>query len=161
MPRRTLRRLTHDEASPHNEVEHRKREEFNQEIERKLGNSFTLEGIQTNRRKKPDSTHQSDPVSVMDFDPDTFVPYESEEEPLRFLPEADIRDAAGKQLNQQSVSDLLINAEVLLPQGESTQMAKVVRRALDENGNTIGTFDSNPVLNTLVYDVEFPDGSVK
>ena len=161
VPRRTLRRLTHDEASPHNEVERRKREDFNQQIERKLGNSFTLEGIRTNRREKSDNNDRSDPVSVMDFDPDTFVPYESEEEPLQFLPEADIRDAAGEQLNQQSVSDLLINAKVLLPQGESTQMAKVVRRALDDNGDTIGTFDKNPILNTLVYDVEFPDGSVR
>ena len=39
-------------------------------------------------------------------------------------------------------------------------MAKVVRRTIDNNGNIIGTFDTKQLLNSLVYDVEFPDGDV-
>ena len=77
------------------------------------------------------------------------------------MPEADMTDASGKPINQQSMTDLLINAEVLLPQGESEQLAKVIRRAVDDDGKIIGTFNSNPVLNTLMYEVEFPDGVVK
>ena len=40
-------------------------------------------------------------------------------------------------------------------------MANVIYRTIDINENIIGTFDENPVLNSLVYDVEFPDGAVK
>ena len=32
-------------------------------------------------------------------------------------------------------------------------MAKVILRTIDSNGNIIGTFDENAVLNSLVYDV--------
>ena len=34
-------------------------------------------------------------------------------------------------------------------------MNNVILRTIDSNGNTIGTFDENPVLNLLVHDVEF------
>ena len=40
-------------------------------------------------------------------------------------------------------------------------MAKVLMNSVDENGEVIGTHTENPLLNTLVYDVEFPDGDVK
>ena len=34
-------------------------------------------------------------------------------------------------------------------------------RTIDSAGNTVGTYHDNPMINTLVYDVEFPDGEVK
>ena len=40
-------------------------------------------------------------------------------------------------------------------------MATVLRCSIDADGNIIGTFDTNPNLNTLIYDVKFPDGAVK
>ena len=40
-------------------------------------------------------------------------------------------------------------------------MAKVLRRSIDSKGLIIGEFAENPILNSLVYDVEFPDGVVK
>ena len=40
-------------------------------------------------------------------------------------------------------------------------MAKVWRCSIDADGNISGTFDENPNLNTLIYDVHFPDGAVK
>ena len=39
--------------------------------------------------------------------------------------------------------------------------AKVVGRTKDENGNIIATYDHDPMLNSMVYDVEFPDGEIK
>ena len=57
--------------------------------------------------------------------------------------------------------DRLIHAELTLPHGESHQCDKVLSRARDENGNLIGTYDDNSLLNTMVYGVEFPDGAVK
>ena len=54
-------------------------------------------------------------------------PYEDDvESPLAFL-EADIVDAAGKPFMAHSLTDTLINAEVLLPREDSQAIAKVVR----------------------------------
>ena len=39
------------------------------------------------------------------------------------------------------------------------QVAKVARRILDEDGKLVGTYYDNHKLNTLMYDVEFPDGA--
>ena len=39
--------------------------------------------------------------------------------------------------------------------------AKVLRRSRNEDGEIVGTHNENPLMNTLVYDVEFPDGEVR
>jgi len=69
--------------------------------------------------------------------------------PLAFL-EADITDAAGKPFMAHSLTDTLINAEVLLPHEDSQAIAKVVRRMVDSEGRLIGEHNDNPLLNTLV-----------
>ena len=38
---------------------------------------------------------------------------------------------------------------------------KVIRRTIGPNGKVTGTYDNNPFLNSIIYDVEFPDGQVK
>ena len=38
--------------------------------------------------------------------------------------------------------------------------AKVVSWVKDKNGKLKGTYNKNPILNTRVYDVMFPDGAV-
>ena len=40
-------------------------------------------------------------------------------------------------------------------------MSKVICRSNNSNGNIVGTFDKNLVLNSLVCGVEFLDGAVK
>jgi hypothetical protein len=47
-------------------------------------------------------------------------------------------DAAGKPFAQHSLVDTLINAEVLLPNDDSTALARVVKRVVDGNGKLIG-----------------------
>jgi hypothetical protein len=164
VPRATLRRLTRDESSPFNEPEARKRAEFDAAIREKLGDSMMLgpaEHTTGNLVHQTEEFDFEDPTSVLEFNPDEFIPYEDEVEAPAVMPHADLTDSSGKPINQQSMTDLLINAEVLLPQGESEQLAKVLRRSVDEEGKLIGTFNDNPILNTLVYEVEFPDGTVK
>lgn len=41
------------------------------------------------------------------------------------------------------------------------QEAKVLGRAKGDDGRVVGTHHENPFLNSIVYDVEFPDGAVK
>jgi len=149
VPRRSIRRLKPEELSVTNEAEARKRAQFDAAITARWGDSFTMHPIPKN-----------DPEDPQDAD-DFYVPYEDDVELSAPMPEADVVDVAGKPVNQQSMTDLLINAEVMLPHGEGLQMAKVIRRAVDSDGKVIGTFDNNPILNTMVYEAEFPDGVIK
>ena len=64
--------------------------------------------------------------------------------------------------NQSPVYDLLLNAKVLIQleeQGRATGVVK--RRSRDSDGDVSGRYDDNPFLNSLVYEVELPDGYVK
>ena len=40
------------------------------------------------------------------------------------------------------------------------QKVKVVGRSKDDDVNIIDKYNRNPILNTIVYDVEFTDGSI-
>ena len=40
-------------------------------------------------------------------------------------------------------------------------MTKVLMRSMDKMGKVAGELHDNPLLNTLIYDVEFPDGNIK
>jgi len=55
----------------------------------------------------------------------------------------------------------LIDAEVVLPHnGESIQAARIVGRSKDENGKSMGKYHEDRYLDTRVYDVLFPDGTM-
>ena len=75
------------------------------------------------------------------YEDDEFTPVE--------IPTAEIIDATGKPIYMQSLTDGLINTEVLLPIGDSHAMATVISAALDDSGMLIGEHNDNPLLNTL------------
>ena len=77
------------------------------------------------------------------------------------IPVADCVDEDGKPILANLITDGLISAEVLLPQGEKPQLARILRRYVDENGQAIGAHSDNTLLSTLVYDAESLDGDVK
>ena len=72
-----------------------------------------------------------------------------------------IVDSTGKLINQQPAYDQIINAEVQLQLGEEMVNGKVNQRTIGPDGQVTGTYDNNPFLNSIMYDVEFPDGQVK
>ncbi len=88
-------------------------------------------------------------------------PYVEDATPEHEPFETDLIDAAGKPILMHSLTDVLINSEVLLSKNYSTALAQVIRQAVDSNGKVIGEWDSNPILNTLVYECEFNDGTIK
>lgn len=154
VPRRSCRSLNAGELAASNEVEVRKRAEFDAAIKQKLGDSFSLP-THVQPQQAGDSKDASNPQD------ETFDPFTGVEEPHIEVPEADCVDATGKPILQQSLADTLIHSEVLLPHGEDLQMAKVLRRSVNPEGRVIGNANDNPLLNTLMYDVEFPDGNIK
>ena len=56
--------------------------------------------------------------------------------------------------------DQYVDAEVELSQGDRVMTAKVKRRKLNPDGSVQhpGRANSNPILDSRMYDVEFPDG---
>jgi hypothetical protein len=54
-----------------------------------------------------------------------------------------------------------INAELLLPGGDSLLTGKVIARKKDRDGNPVGRSNANPILDSCVLEVQFNDGVVK
>ena len=54
-----------------------------------------------------------------------------------------------------------MNAEVLLLQGDEIIKCKVKQRHKGPDGKVTGIFNENPILNSIIYDVEFPDGTIR
>jgi len=78
------------------------------------------------------------------------------------IPAADICNAQGEPIPDRSMTDLMIGIEVLIPHGEEgQQLCKVLRKSVDIEGKTTCVYDEDPSLNTLIYDIEFPDGHIE
>ena len=148
MPIQTLRALT---PSEYNRPSMRDRmRDFDDFIKRKFGDSIRPPPRETIKDPYPEKDMET---GEPDDDQDVYVPYEGlYGEGTSTLPEID--DVAEY--------DLYIDAEVMLPKdGQHMQAARVIGPSKDKDGKRYGTFSQNPILNTTVYDVMFPDGSVK
>eukprot|EP00957_Ditylum_brightwellii_P176029 13403892-Ditylum_brightwellii.AAC.1 len=67
-------------------------------------------------------------------------------------------DANGTLIDQQPAYNKIINTEVQLHYQDQITTGNVKRRALGPDGRTAGSHHDNPMLNSTVYKVEFPDG---
>jgi hypothetical protein len=69
------------------------------------------------------------------------------------VPEADVAYIP------EMYDDTYMNMELALPRaGGEVKFGRVVKRLRDKDGLPIGTANDNPILDTRVYEVEFPDG---
>ena len=125
---RTLRKLRSEELAVTNQTESNKRAAFDADIKESLGDSISPAPLKTARES---------------FDPtNNFYHDEYDEQAFtNILPEAGAIDKNDKPINNPSIADLVINAEVLLPHEQTQQISKVIRVNIDSNGNIIGTFD--------------------
>ena len=146
VPRRSHRPLKTEEI--HSPVEKEKRKIFNRLIEERWGTS-----INPPRKDSPEEL----PEMLNKFEE-----YEDDDEQPRVISDIeDMVDSTGKRLNQSPSYDCILNVEVTFQQEEGLSIGRVKRRALGPDGLTAGTYDDNPRLNSIVYEVEFPDGQVK
>ena len=113
----------------------------------RYGNSFTLPERVKSKRGNPQY-----------YDVTFDLPFD---EVASNIPEADITDSKGQPLYPSSAADIIMNAEVLLPQGEDMPLAKIIRRNVDSDGKVIEDYNNIPTLNTILYDVKFLDGVIK
>ena len=86
---------------------------------------------------------------------------EFDEEFLRARGVNDDRGSTTQGKPTPDTFDPYLNMEVGLPRGSDDNLlhATVKRRALDDNGNPIGTANKNPILDSRMYEVEFMDGT--
>jgi hypothetical protein len=90
-------------------------------------------------------------VLNLTLDPDNTDPWEDEDGPS-FSELDDELEAA------EAVEDFLVNSEVLLPVGNSQELARVLRWKQDADGKVMGTTHHNPAMDSCIYEVQFPDG---
>ena len=158
--RRTLRRLTREEISPTNEDESYRRRIFMEHIYKKRGTSYQLPCPSTGEQI-------ADDIAGVDEVCWKESPFDlgAHEEGTPDVPDADIVDEFGKPVSENALTDLLIGAEILLPEGETTDgkfaAGKVIRQCVDTNGVARGQHNDNPLFSTRAYDVLFEDGRVR
>ena len=54
-----------------------------------------------------------------------------------------------------------MNAEIALQRDDKVLKETVKRRSLGPDGVVAGRYDNNPILNSIIYDVGFSDGTLK
>ena len=130
-------------------VETKKHDVFDALIERRMGTSINPPPTPEDRDPTmEDLTNQNDPYDEID-------------EPVESPDHEDKLDSTGRIPEQQPTFDKIINAEVMIQNGDKMAMGKVAGQSLDADVRTTGTYHDNPFLNTITYDVEFPDSQVK
>ena len=133
--RSTVRALNSDELVSLEET--REREEFDKAINAKLGEGFSYEDLR----------NSDDPELITP----SFETYEDTVDgEVKALPDIDDVDTL----------DRYVGAEVLLPSGDSNQTGTVIGRKREHDGSIKGTANSNPILDTRTYEVQFPGGKV-
>ena len=95
-----------------------------------------------------------------EFEPNPQDAWDEEDHPIP-VPEADAVDEKVMPINTSSLDDTLITAEVILLHEEIENLARVIRRSVDKDGNVIGNYNKDPIINTGIYDVDFQDGVIK
>ena len=133
----SLRPLKVDEL--HSPVKIKKREVFNELIQRRWGSPMTPSNIQQQNVFEKYKDHEHHQQATLDV--------------------ADIVDSSGKLINQQPAHDQIVNAEVQLQLGEEMVTGKVTQRTIGSDEQVTGTYGNNPYLNSINYDVEFPKNS--
>ena len=132
LPFQTVRRLLPSEIDRPSEIE--KRREYDKFMRNKYGDSIT------------------GPSEDLESQPDVLDRYLWEPVSQSSVPEVDDFDDY----------DAFMEMEVVLPRnGEHLQAARVIGPSRDNDNAKRGRYDPNPIKNTQVYDVMFPDGTVQ
>jgi len=63
--------------------------------------------------------------------------------------------------NVEKLSHGWESARVKIPRGDGTRGGTVRRKKRDHNGDVVGSFHSNPILDTTIYEVEMDDGMLE
>jgi len=93
---------------------------------------------------------RADPGEIFDESEDGWQPEDDD-----FVVKQEVDDVTPVNLDEY------LNARVLIPMGEEVQAGVVRGRARKRGGHLVGKRHTNPLLDTRVYEVEFPDGRIE
>jgi hypothetical protein len=103
------------------------------------------------------STSLGDRIQGIDMtdnvDVDEYEPYQDNTNETTAVPDFDDVDI--------DAHHKFIESKVMIPQGGQVVSGRVVRRKRDTDGNLIGKANSNPFLDTSLFEVEFDDGHIE
>jgi hypothetical protein len=139
----TYRPLNEDELINSGEIA--SRTSFDIKIKELLGDSVdstTLEELNLNTPEYPLYEDQVEGTYQPALDTDEMIPSQVQAE-----------------ITTSEYGDNYIGAEVDLPHHGTVMQGKVKRRARDADGELFGAANNNPILDTRMYQVEFPNGS--
>ncbi len=63
-------------------------------------------------------------------------------------------------IEENTHDEMLLMEPLLMTSANGRVKAKVISRKCDQDGQLVGNYNNNPILNTRVYLAEFPDGTV-
>jgi len=114
---------------------------LNDKISSKFGKPPSEDSIYTYNLDDPEDQVATDHLTpeYAPVDPDSMIPDADQREPESY--------------------DQYIAAEVRLPKDGKEVIGTVVARKCDHDGNPVGCSHPNPILDTRVYQVTFPDGN--
>jgi hypothetical protein len=64
-------------------------------------------------------------------------------------------------VDYEEIMDPIINAEIILPQGQGIPLTRVSERNRAHDGSSIGHKNKKPLLDSKIYIFKFPDGEMK
>jgi hypothetical protein len=135
----SVRPLTQDEIqSP---TKRKEREEFDIAIEKEFGPAMSKDDFQ-------------DDPDYADFVTATYDCYEDDEVSSSKIPY--INNI--KEEHDVDTYDQYVGAHLRVPIGDEIQYGKVVQRKREVDGNVRGKANANSMLDTITYEIEFPDG---
>ena len=151
--RTTVQHVTKDEVANENIMDQIR--QFHIDLDLKLGNDQYIDNDGDFTKFLNEDVH--DPENGQIYDQSLEEPYQG-----YHLPDIDDIGKMEDEREAANVYDTYIGAEVMLPgPGDYDQMARVVKRIKDNNGQPRGVSNANPMLDTTEYLVEFPDGTQK
>ena len=141
--RTTIRKLTPQEWE--DKTHAKRRNEFDEDVVKKLGEPMTVADLRALERG---NTKKSRKVSAVTPE---YEAYEDDEEVQKRIDEVDF---------DEETYDAYVLSQVRLPRGDDMSLGTVTKRKRDRDGNPVGRHNDNPILDSRVYEVEFPDGEV-
>ena len=70
-------------------------------------------------------------------------------------------DVNGGFIDQKPAYDMIVNAWVALHLDVKVVVGWVKWRALEQDGKVVGSYNTNSMLRSMIYEVELPDVQVK
>jgi len=143
LTRKDVWAITRDEAEQPSFKEDLKK--FDEDVNSEIGDSLSDSEID------PELAYVLPPI------PGDFV-FDEEENLDPLVPEFSPQEADD---SSGEIFDQYLSAELLVPHQGEMRKGRVIARKRDAHGNPVGVANNNPLLDSRMYEIEFPEGNIE